>query len=368
MRKVAQICLATLILLMAGVWLAVPIDPVSWKPAPDPGLAGEFAPNTKLADIERLLEGEGVGPEDVACGAGGKLYTGLHDGRILVFSPEGDSRELANTGGRPLGMQLDGAGNLIVADAARGLLSVSPKGEVRVLTDTVDGAKIKFADDLDIADDGTVWFSDASTRHDYHDSLHDFLEGRRTGRLLSYSPATGETRVRMDGLFFANGVALGPNDEFVLVNETGAGRIHRMWLTGERAGRRDLFHAGLPGTPDNLSFNGKDTFWVAMPALRPGIDSMAEKPFVRKVLSLLPMEVLHAGTAGYSFVVGLGLDGSVRHNLQDEDAGFSKITSANECGEHIYLGSLTMPAVGRYPTPEAARATALPIGVGQARD
>ena len=28
-------------------------------------------------------------------------------------------------------------------------------------------------------------------------------------------------------------------------------------------------------TPDNLSFNGGDTFWVAMPALRTNVDEMA---------------------------------------------------------------------------------------------
>ncbi len=155
----------------------------------------------------------------------------------------------------------------------------------------------------------------------------------------------------MDALFFANGVALGPADEFVLVNETGAGRIQRLWLRGSRAGQRDLFHAGLPGTPDNLSFNGSDTFWVAMPALRSGVDAMADKPWLRKLLSRLPLDLLTAGTPRYSFVVGLGLDGSVSHNLQDTGAGFNNITSANECDGILYLGSLSMPAVARYRLP-----------------
>jgi len=339
--------------IMAGTGLLLvlpaPIDPVSWTPDPNPGLTGPFEPNRQLADTELLLEGVGVGPEDVACAAAGVHYTGFEDGRIVRFDATGTPTELANTGGRPLGMQLDAAGRLIVADAIRGILAVSGTGEIEVLTDSVAGEKMLFVDDLDIAADGTIWFSDASTRHGYANSMYDFLEGQPTGRLLSYDPASGATRVRLDKLFFANGVALGPDDEYVLVNETGAGRIHRLWLKGAKAGQRDLFASGLPGTPDNISFNGRDTFWVAMPMLRDAADALAGYPLVRKLLSHLPSEFLGAGVTPYSFVVGLDLNGEVIQNLQDINAGFHMITSANECDGSLYLGSVIMPAVGRYP-------------------
>lgn len=344
--------LALIVLLgvVLPVVLPAPIDPVAWTPDPDPGLTGQFAANDKLANVERLLEGVAVGPEDIACGPDGIFYTGLlEEGRILRFTRDGEYSELAITGGRPLGMQLDADGRLIVADALRGVLAVSPDGTIEVLTDSVDGRKMLFVDDLDIAGDGTIWFSDASTRHDYHHNIYDFMEGRPSGRLLSYNPATGETKVHLEGLFFANGVALGPDDQYVLINETGAGRIKRLWLRGEKAGQSDIFKAGLPGTPDNITFNGKDTFWVAMPGLRAGVDAMAGQPQLRKILSRLPREMLLANAKPYSFVVGLDLEGAVRHNLQDSSAGFNNITSANECDGSLYLGSLTMPAVGRYP-------------------
>jgi len=329
--------------------LPAPIDPVSWTPDPNPDLTGPFEPNMQLAEVERLLEGVGVGPEDVACAPQGAHYTGFGDGRIVRFGADGSHTELANTGGRPLGMQLDAAGRLIVADAVRGLLAVSAQGEIEVLTDSVGGKKMLFVDDLDIAADGTIWFSDASTRHGYADSMYDFIEGQPTGRLLSYDPISGETQVHLDKLFFANGVALGPDDDYVLINETAAGRIHRLWLKGTKAGQRDLFASGLPGTPDNISFNGRDTFWVAMPSLRAGADALAGYPLVRKLLSHLPAESLRAGVTPYSFVVGLGLNGEVVRNLQDTNAGFHMITSANECDGSLYLGSVLMPAVARYP-------------------
>ncbi len=109
----------------------------------------------------------------------------------------------------------------------------------------VIGRKMLFPDDLDIAAVGTIWFSEASTRFDRINVVYNMLEGSATGRLISYAPATSKTRVELDGLFFANGVALEPADEYVLVTETGNGRIHRRWLKGDRKGQRDLFFYGL---------------------------------------------------------------------------------------------------------------------------
>ena len=141
------------------------------------------------------------------------------------------------TGGRPLGMKFDAGGNLIVADAFRGLLSVSPERNVTVLADNVNGERMLFPNDIAIAADGIVWFSDASRRFDQHHWMLDFLEGRPTGRLLRYDPRTGRVEVVLDHLMFANGVALGPGDQYVLVNETLAARITRYWLKGPRAGQ-----------------------------------------------------------------------------------------------------------------------------------
>ena len=81
-------------------------------------------------------------------------------------------------------------------------------------------AYLLFPDDLDIASDGTVWFTEASQRFNQHNWTLDFLETRPTGRLLSFDPKTGETKVRLDSLMFANGVTVGPDDTCVLVNET----------------------------------------------------------------------------------------------------------------------------------------------------
>lgn len=349
MRTLVALLLAVACVIALAALLPAPIDPVAWTPDPDPGLTGRYAPNNRLAAVERLVEGVGTGPEDVACGPDNTYYTGYADGRIVRFTASGEYEEVANTGGRPLGMQLDAAGRLIVADGLRGLLAVTGDGAIEVLTDTANGAQIAFADDLDIAADGTIWFSDAASRHGYRHSMYNFFEGRPSGSLLSYHPDTGATRVHLTDLFFANGVALGPDDAYVLVNETHAGRITRLWLKGERARQRDTFKSQLPGTPDNLSFNGRDTFWVANPGLRAGVDALADKPLLRKLLSRLPYETLEKMGPRVSLVIALDLQGNVREILHDPAAGFAAITSVNECAGELLLGSLHETAVARLP-------------------
>lgn len=360
MRQGLKTGLITLIAMAVAYLLLwpVPFDPVAWEPSPDPGMTGAFAANHALAGVEHLAPGIGVvgaGPEDVTRAPDDFFYTGLHNGRIVRFRADGDAGPeiLLTTGGRPLGMQFDAQGNLIVADAFRGLLSVAPDGGVSVLADSIDGKRMIFVDDLDIASDGVIWFSDASQRFDLNDNHLDFWESRATGRLLTYDPATGETRVRLESLMFANGVALGPDEEYVLVNETMGYRIARLWLKGPKAGQSEIFLDGLPAYPDNISYNGAGVFWVALNTPRAkGSDRLAPWPFLRKALWRLPESIATLGPGPlYGMIIGVDVDGNVVHNLQDPSGAYGSITSVNEIEGYLYLGSIIMTSVGRIAAP-----------------
>ena len=347
--------LAAALALLALYLLAwpIPIDPIAWTPPPNPGFTGRFAANDTLAAIEPLLAGVGIGPEDVARDAAGRLYTGFEDGRIVRFPRDRPDavEEFADTGGRPLGLDFDAAGNLIVADAHRGLLSVDRAGEITLLTDSVGGQHMRFVDDVIVASDGRIWFSDGS-RFGIHDVFSMVLDRHATGRVLTFDPRTGETTVQLEGLVFANGITLGPDDAFLLVNDSFSYRIVRLWLHGPRAGESEPFIENLPGCPDNITFNGRDRFWVAHFIPRTAtLDLFPETPFMRKVvyraLRLLPQPPL----THYGFVLGLDLDGNVVANLQDPTAGFPMITSARELDGELLLGSFIASSLGRLPLP-----------------
>ena len=341
---------ALLGLLLVGVvyllFWPVRIEPVVWEPGPDRGQEAVFAPRQSLARSETLLTGGGQGPEDVALGPDGAYYAGMLDGRILRFDQQGWAL-FANTGGRPLGMQFNTDGHLIVADAFAGLLSVDPSGEVRVLVSEVDGIPMLFPDDLDIAGDGTIWFTDASRRFNVHDWALDFWEGRATGRLLSFQPATGTLKVHLEQLMFANGVALGPDDEFVLVSETLTARVTRLWLKGPKTGSRDIFIDGLPGYPDNLSFDG-ELFWIALPSPRqPAIEQLASRPWLRRLLQRLPARFRQIELPPLGWVIAVDPAGRVRESLQDETGRCYSITSVNRYGDDLLMGSIAMSHVCR---------------------
>ena len=262
MRR-ALLALAALIGIAAAYLLAWPtrIDPVAVTVGPNPGFTGLFAPNEALRGVSWLGTAMGRGPEDVWVSEG-LAFTGLEDGRVMrvridAANPE-TAEQIAHTNGRPLGLQLDRSGNLVVADARRGLLAITSAGKVSVLADRFENQPLKFVDDLDIATDGTIYFTDASQRFGLDEDELDFMEGRATGRLLAFDPHAHSLQMKLDALSFANGVALGPGDEYVLVNETTAHRVTRLWLKGPKAGTREAFVENLPGYPDNISFNGRD--------------------------------------------------------------------------------------------------------------
>ena len=264
------ILLAVIVIFGYLFFWPVAIEPVAWQAPKAPALAGPYASNDKLAQAILLAKGDGEGPEDVAIDALGRFYVGYADGRIMRFDPNADrGEELTNTGGRPLGLDFDPNGNLIIADGYKGLLRLSMDGALELLTNTADGVAFGFTDDVDVADDGMIYFSDASSKFGpAMKARDDVLEHGGHGRLLSYNPQTGATEVLVDGLQFANGVAVCPDQQCVLVTETGNYDIVRYWIAGEQRGQHDIFFANLPGIPDGMSSNGEDTYWVALFAPR----------------------------------------------------------------------------------------------------
>ena len=351
-----------LILIVALAYLLlwpVPIDPAHWQPPPPPAGETRFAPNSRLAKVERIAGGVGLGPEAVNIDAQGRLVTGFVDGRVMRFTADGSQGELlADTGGRPLGLDFAANGDVIVADAVRGLLRIDAGGQVRVLASEAAGVPLGFTDDVVVSDNDIAYYSDASVKFGVHEVMLDALEHRPNGRLVATDLKTGTTRVLLTGLYFANGVALGPDAAYLLITETTRYRVQRYWLKGDKAGTAEVLIDNLPGFPDNITFNGKDRFWLALYAPRTAsLDSLLPYPFLRKVVARLPAAVQPAPVM-HGFVLGLNPAGEVEVNLQDSNPGaYAPITSVREGQDYLYFGSLSAPSLARLPL------SALPRGM-----
>jgi len=357
------VAIGAIVVLYLLFW-PVPIHPLAWTPPQAPPLTGQYQQNSLLATTERLSlgtgtpsPGAGFGPEDVALDAEGRIYAGLDDGRVMRLQADGTKPEVfSNTHGRPLGFAFDPNGNLIVADAIKGLLSIARDGSVTVLTTGADGVPFGCTNDLDVAADGTIYFTDASSKYPLTDFTADLLEHGPNGRLFAYDPKTKTTRTLLRDLCFANGVAVSPDQSFVLVVETGSYRVHRYWLNGAKQGQSEIFIDNLPGFPDGISSNGKGEFWLALVTPRdPVLDKLLPHPFLRKAVARLP-KLLQPAPKRYSFVLGLDVNGHVIDNLQDGSPQcYAEIANAVERQGTLYFGSIGESSVGRFrlPSPSA---------------
>ncbi|MFI5519996.1 SMP-30/gluconolactonase/LRE family protein [Streptomyces platensis] len=296
----------------------------------------------------RVVATEIRGPEDVVADAEGRVFTGAADGTMwqLTLPRTGAGRTVAtavaHTGGRPLGLEPTTEGRLLVCDAQRGLLRIDPDdGAVCVLADELSGEPLRFCSNVAAAADGTIYFSVSSRVYGLDDWMGDIVEHTGTGQLLRLRPgATPE--VLLDGLQFANGVALAEDETFVVVAESGAYRLCRFWLKGPQAGRCDHLVSDLPGFPDNISRGPGGMFWVALAGPRePGIDLLHRTaPKVRRAVwhGVKPMRPRPRRTVR---VMALRPDGTVVCDLRLARSPYRMVTSVCRSGAFLIMGSLT---------------------------
>jgi sugar lactone lactonase YvrE len=342
-----------LVVLAALGWLLawpVPIDPVAWDPPPAPVLA----PDERLRAIERIAASDLAGPEYIEIDAAGRLVTGYAGGALMRYASDGsEPRRIADTGGRPVGLRALRDGTLIVADAEHGLLRVAPSGAIEVLADGHDGVRFGLTDDVAVsADESVAYFTDASAKFGLDATYSDILEHGANGRLLKIDLGTRATTLLADGLHFANGVVLEPGERTLLVCETGSYRVLRVHLAGARAGTREVFADNLPGFPDNITWNGRDRYWVALFNPRNALlDRLGPHPFLRRVVARLP-QWLRPQPVRHALAVALDRDGHLVDTLQYAGEGtYAPVTTVREAGRALYFGSLSEPAIGRLPLP-----------------
>ena len=356
MNKLATAILALLVLLLLYllVW-PVPVSPVAWDAPENRGLVGQYEPNDRLRLARPVSIGEFNGPEDIAGGQDVYVYASTSSGHIIRFRENGSELSVfADVGGRPLGLEFDDQGNLYAANAPLGLQKISPDGKVETLVSKVDGEEISYADDVAVAADGRVFFSDASSKFNpknaggsYEASLVDLLEHGGNGRIFEYSPESKQTKVIMDGLNFANGVAISDDQQFLLVIETGHYRVLKYWLEGPIAGTTEVILENLPGFPDNINNGLKGKFWIGLVAPRNKmLDDLSGWPFLRKVVQRLPA-TFRPKAVPSSHVIAIDGDGQILMNLQDTTLKYPTLTGAYETSQSLYLTTLFGNRFGR---------------------
>ncbi|GER29336.1 calcium-dependent phosphotriesterase superfamily protein [Striga asiatica] len=373
------------IAVVAAAMLVYQLD--RFDPAPYPDLGNGpplFVPkrNTHmLRGSEKIGYGQLTAPEDIAFDPKtGLIYTGCQDGWLSRVSLDGSAVDKwVNTGGRPLGIVHGLHGEVIVADADKGLLNISRDGVVELLTDEAEGLSFKLTDAADIGPHGIIYFTDASFRYGVKEYILDFLEGRPNGRLLSYDPSTKQTQVLVKDLYFANGVAVSADQSFVIFCETSMRRCKRYYIQGPRRGSVDVFIENLPGLPDNIKYDGEGQYWIALTTyyfaplncenilvcstnMRLAQEAyswvlLQRHPFIRKVIAIMERYIGRPRTEKDGGVIAVDLDGTPTAHYCDRELFLT--TTGVKIGEFLYCGSLVSPYILRlnltqYPATPAA--------------
>jgi len=346
-RKALQIGAALLLIavLYLGLW-PVPIEPVKWHAPVDKGFVDPFESNNILQLARGIDLGTLEGPEDATLGRDLYIYVTTLSGEIARIRNR-RVEKFAFVDGRPLGIETADDGALIVANSFLGLQRVDTEGNVTTLLGSIDDSVPVYPNNLAIARNGKIYFTEASSkfgadkyRGSYNASLLDIMEHGGHGSVIEFNPASGVTRTLLDGLNYANGIAISDDNSFLLIAETSNYRVIKYWLAGDRQGETEILLDNLPGFPDNIKSGLNGRFWLGFAAPRNQLlDKLSDKPWLRKVVQRLPA-TLRPKAVPSAHVIAFNGAGEILMNLHDPQARFPTLTGVLETNRSLYLTTL----------------------------
>lgn len=179
--------------------------------------------------------------------AAGNLYiVDIAWGRIFEVSPAGDMTVVAEYDGEPNGMKVMADGSLMVADYKHGLMAIDPAtGTVREHCTRYRLERFKGVNDLTIAADGAIWFTDQGQT-----GLQD-----PSGRIFRLA-RNGDLSLVLDGIPSPNGLVLSPDERILYIGVTRCNAVWRMPIMPDggpsKVGIFVQLSGGLGG-PDGLA-------------------------------------------------------------------------------------------------------------------
>ncbi|KAH9652746.1 Str synth domain-containing protein [Citrus sinensis] len=303
-----------------------PISPVLDE-VPQPAVLSA----TQLQDFIKVGEGSVNHPEDASVDKNGVIYTATRDGWIKRLQDGTwvnwkfiDSQTL-------LGLTSTKEGHLIICDNANHNLN-------------------RCANDVVEASDGSLYFTVSSSKYLPREYYLDILEGKPHGQLLKYDPSSNITTLVADGFYFANGVALSRDEDYVVVCESWKFRCRKYWLKGERKGKLETFAENLPGAPDNINLAPDGTFWIAIIKLDARrMKILNSSKLIKHVLAAYPKLFSQFITlGGGAHLIHVAEDGTIIRNLVDPTGQLmSFVTSGLQVDNHLYVISLTSNFIGK---------------------
>jgi len=189
------------------------------------GVVAQGARVEKLADGFKFTEGPAVDA------AGNIFFTDQPNDRILRWGIDGKLSTFLQPSGRSNGLYFDAKGQLLsCADEHNQLWSIDPSGKATVLVKEFQGKLLNGPNDLWIAPDGAVYFTDPFYKRDYWKRGPTEQDGQHVYRL---SPDRRDLTRVVNDLKQPNGIIGTPDGRTLYIADIGAGKTYAYDIQGD---------------------------------------------------------------------------------------------------------------------------------------
>jgi sugar lactone lactonase YvrE len=255
-----------------------------------PVLDGAFSPNQRL-DQARRLGGEIERPDDIALGPDGALYVSTGNRILRCTGDDFDTRDVfANLGGEVGGLAFAPDGRLLACVSGKGLVVLSPIGQIVGRLESVAGEKIACPLSVTIAPDGVIYMTDGSRQNSPEDWLRDLMQNRApSGRLIVCNASLDDGKVVADKLAWPLGVVVSGDGKEVWVAESWNHRLSAF----ARSGGKRVIVKNYTGYPGRLARSDSGEVWMSFLALRTQLTEfvLRERAFCEEMMRTVPPDL-----------------------------------------------------------------------------
>ena len=203
--------------------------------------SGCLAQTEKLEDlvegkVQQLANGFKFTEGPAADARGDVYFTDIPNSRILVWTVGGELKTHRENSGKSNGLYFTPNGLLLACEGgARRMTSQSPKGKIKVLTDTYGGGKYNSPNDLWLDKWGGVYFTDP--RYGSQDGTE------QNGFHVYYISPNGKQVTRViDDHVKPNGIIGTSDNKTLFVADAGGGKTYAYNIAGPgKIGNKSLF-------------------------------------------------------------------------------------------------------------------------------
>jgi len=207
--------------------------------------------------------------EGVVIDKEGNAWGGGRNGKVYKVSPDGKVHEVAQLpeGSMPNGVTLDRAGNFVYCDLGKkAVMRLSPDGKVSMIADRAGALALSLPNFCSYDAEGNLYVSNSSTQ-DISKVLAELDKPAPNGALVRIRP-DGRGDIVAEGIYFANGTAIDPNEDAVYVLESSRNDCLRIQIKKDGTfGKPEIYSKDFPALPDGMAFDVDRNLYITLPAV-----------------------------------------------------------------------------------------------------